>query len=222
MLLPAKFAVTTSCDHIGFVSAHPQTRHMEETHHSPTNLHLTGRAMNSRPSSRIIQYFRKRFMSVVLFCRRGQVLDHVARSRHRLVEVFDHRLGAVALLAVLNRTRHVVVVLLLFGFDLFDLLLDTFRLLDKLPEALSACVVYGLSFIGSCRLNYSAAVDGQFADFAGQWGIRLAAQSFPDGLTGNPEKLRQLDDLPMFYKYSCHKINYFRIFVAKVPFETSM
>jgi hypothetical protein len=71
-------------------------------------------------------------------------------------------------------------------------------------------------------LNYSAAVDGQFADFAGQWGIRLAAQSFPDGLTGNPEKLRQFDDLPMFYKYSCHKINYFRIFVAKVPFETSM
>nr|DAL90404.1 MAG TPA: hypothetical protein [Caudoviricetes sp.] len=208
MQLPTKFAVTTSCDHSGFVSAHPQTRHMEETHHSPTNLHLTGRAMNSRPSSRIIQYFRKRFMVVVLFCRRGQVLDH--------------RLGAVALLAILNRTRHVVVVLLLFGFDLFDLLLDTFRLLDKLPEALSACVVYGLSFIGSCRLNYSAAVDGQFADFAGQWGIRLAAQSFPDGLTGNPEKLRQLDDLPMFYKYSCHKINYFRIFVAKVPFETSM
>lgn len=69
---------------------------------------------------------------------------------------------------------------------------------------------------------YSAAVDCQLADFLCEVGIGLTAQCFADGFSGYTEQPRQFCDLAMLHEYFCHKINYFRIFVAEVTFETSM
>ena len=57
----------------------------EKLHHSPASLHLRGRMMNPRPSNRIIQYFKKRRMTVRFIGLPPALLPrHVWPSAYRL------------------------------------------------------------------------------------------------------------------------------------------